>query len=74
MLATRPLRPGSDFGVEVLGLDLGRETAQSSRRELIHLFHQYQVIRISAQAMNLQDFASFGAWFGNPHPAGWSAW
>ena len=68
MLATRPLRPGSDFGVEVIGLDLGRETAQSIRRELIHLFHRHQIIRISGQAMNLHDYARFGAWFGNPHP------
>ncbi len=68
MLTTRPIQPGSDRGVEVLGLDLARETAQSTRRELIHLFHQHQVIRISGQAMNLHDYARFGAWFGNPHP------
>lgn len=68
MLTTCPLQPGSDFGVEVLGLDLGRETVQATRRELINLFHRHQVIRISGQAMNLRDYAGFGAWFGTPHP------
>ncbi|MEO7938747.1 MAG: TauD/TfdA family dioxygenase [Burkholderiaceae bacterium] len=62
------MRSGSDFGVEVIGLDLRKDISDATRRELVLLFHKHRVIRVPGQTMELRDYARFGEWFGKPHP------
>lgn len=67
MLDVRPFQIGSDFGVEIHGLRLDRDTPEETIRELIACFHKHRVVRIPAQAISLSDYERFGNWFGHPH-------
>lgn len=66
MLTVKPL--DGPFGAEILGLDLTQPVPDQTVRELIHLFHKHQVIKIRNQKLTEAQYDRFGHWFGAPHP------
>ncbi len=61
-------RLDAPFGVEIRGVDFSEDQPESVIRELIHLFHKHQVMKVPDQHLTAEQYGRFGEWFGRPHP------
>ena len=63
-VSVRPLRPGSAFGVEVSGMDLGQPLAPETRRALTGLLFAHQVLVWRGQRLGAEQQVALAGAFG----------
>ena len=56
------------FGVEISGLDLSTPMDDDKERELLDLFHEYQVIVVKNQSLEFEEFDQLTRCFGRQDP------
>jgi taurine dioxygenase len=65
-IETRPM--DGPFGVEVLGLNLGKPLTDDQARELISIFHNNQVMTVRGQNLAFEQFDALTKHFGDQRP------
>ena len=56
------------FGVEISGLDLSKPLDGGTQRELLDLFHRYQLIVVKNQKLEFEEFDRLTRYFGRQDP------